>query len=64
MDMNYLLMKSKIKHENKLAKLKKKYGHLNNFVKQKEQDIEAKTNNQHVNVGYLSRKHLKDKLEK
>ena len=44
--------------------MKKKYGHLNNFVKQKEQVVEeAKSNNQHVNVGYLSEKKLKDKLE-
>ena len=63
MDENNLLMKSKIKQEKKLAKLKKKYGHLNNFVRQKEQHVEAKTNNQHVNVGYLSSKQLKDKLE-
>ena len=63
MDVNYLLMKNKIKHEKKLAKLKKKYGHLNNFVKQKEQTVEAKTNNQQVNVGYLSSKQLKDNLE-
>ena len=63
MDENYLSMKSKIKQEKKLAKLKKKYGHVNNFVKQKEQPVEEKTKNQHVNVGYLSSKKLKDKLE-
>ena len=34
MDMNYLLMKSKIKQEKKLVKLKKKYSHIKNFVKQ------------------------------
>ena len=62
--MKYQLMKSKINQEKKLAKLKKKYGHLNNFVKQKEQVVEeAKTNIQQVNVGYLSSKQLKDKLE-
>ena len=44
--------------------MKKKYGHLNNFVKQKEQVVqEKKSNNQQVNVGYLSEKKLKDKLE-
>ena len=64
MDVNYLLMKSKIKHEKKLTKLKKKYGHINNFVKQKEQVVEeAKTNNQQVNVCYLSSNQLKDKLK-
>ena len=56
MDVNYLLMKSKMKQEKKLVKLKKKYGNLNNFVKQKKQDVEVKTNNKHVNVGYLSSK--------
>ena len=40
-----------------------KYGHLNNFVKKIEPEEEAKTNNQKVNVGYLSNKQLKDKLE-
>ena len=63
MDVNYMLMKNKIKHEKKLAKLKKNYGHINNFVKKKEQEVEAKTNNQQVNVGYLSSKQLKDKLK-
>ena len=44
--------------------MKKKYGHLNNFFKQKEQVVEeAKTNSQQVNVGYLSNKQLKYKLE-
>ena len=44
--------------------MKKKSGHLNNFVKQKEQVVEeAKSNNQHVNVGYLSENKLKDKPE-
>ena len=63
-DVKYQLMKSKINQEKKLAKLKKKYGNLNNFVKQKEQVVEeAKTNIQQVNVGYLSSKQLKDKLE-
>ena len=63
-DVKYLLMKSKIKQENKLAKLKNKYGHPNNFVKQKEQVVEeAKTNSQQFNVGYLSSNQLKDKLE-
>ena len=63
-DGKYQLMKSKINQEKKLAKLKKKYGHLKNFVKQKEQVVEeAKSNIQHVNVGYLSSKQLKDKLE-
>ena len=64
MDMKYLLMKGKMKQEKKLAKLKKKYGHLNSFVKQKEGVIEeAKPDIQQVNVGYLSGKKLKDKLE-
>ena len=64
MDVNYLLMKNKIKQEKKLAKLKKKYGPLNNnFVKKTVTEEEAKTNNQQVNVGYLSNKQLKDKLE-
>ena len=41
-----------MKQERKLAKLNKKYGNLNNFVKQKEQVVEeAKTNIQQVNVG-------------
>ena len=63
MDVKYRLMKSKMKHGRKLAKLNKKYGNLNNFVKQKEQVVEeAKTNMQHVNVGYLSGKKLKDNL--
>ena len=53
-----------MKQEKKLAKLKKDYGHLKNFVKQKEQVIEEeKTNIQQINVGYLSSKQLKDKLE-
>ena len=53
-----------MKEEKKLSKLKKKYSHLNNFVKQKEEVIkEAKSDIQHVNVGYLSGKKLKDKLE-
>ena len=53
-----------MKQEKKLAKLKKKYGHLNNFVKKKEQVAEeAKTNSQQINVGYLSSKQLKDKLK-
>ena len=64
MDMKYVLMKEKMKQEKKLAKLKKKYGHLSNFVKQKEQVVEeAKSKNQQVNVGYLSEKKLKYKLE-
>ena len=64
MTMDMLLMKGKMKQEKKLAKLKKKYGPLNNFVKQKEQvDEKAKSNNQQVNVGYVSGKKLKDKLE-
>ena len=64
MDVKYQLMKRKLKQEKKLAKLNKKYGNLNNFVKQKEQVVEeAKTNIQQVNVGYLSSKQLKDKLE-
>ena len=64
MDENYLLMKNRIKQEKKRVKLKKKYGHLNNFVKQKVQVVEeAKTKSQQVNVGYLSSKKLKDKLE-
>ena len=63
MDKKYLLMKGKIKQEKKLAKLNKKYGPLDNFVKQKEQVVEkAKFINQQVNVGYLSGKKLKDKL--
>ena len=46
-----------MKQEKKLAKLKKKYGHLNNFVKQKEETIEeAKPDIQQINVGYLSSK--------
>ena len=64
MDVKYQLMKNKMKQEKKLAKLKKKYGHLNNFVKQKEKVIEEeKPYIQQINVGYLSSKHLKDKLE-
>ena len=64
MDMKYLLMNEKMKQEKKLAKLKKKYGHLNNFVNQKEGVIEeAKPDIQQVNVGYLSGKKIKDKLE-
>ena len=46
-DVKYQLMKSKIKQEKKLAKLNKKYGHLKNLVKQKEQVVEEeKTNSQ------------------
>ena len=64
MDKKYLLMKEKIKQEKKLAKFNKKYGPLDNFVKQKEQVAEkAKSINQQVNVGYLSGKKLKDKLD-
>ena len=64
MDVKYQLMKNKMKQEKKLAKLKKKYGHLNNFFKKKEEVIEEeKPNIQHINVGYLSNKQLKDKLE-
>ena len=63
MDVNYQLIKNKTNQEKKLVKLKNKYGHINNFVKQKEQIVEAKTNNQQVNVIYLSIKQLKDKLE-
>ena len=52
MDVNYLLMKNKIKQEKKLAKLKKKYGPLNNnFVTKTVTEKEAKTNNSQVNVG-------------
>ena len=59
-----MLMKGKLKQEKKLAKLNKKYGPLDNFVKQKEQVVEkAKSINQQVNVGYLSGKKLKDKLD-
>ena len=36
----YMLMKGKVKQEKKLAKLNKKYGPLDNFVKQKEQVVE------------------------
>ena len=57
MDVKYQLMKNKMKQEKKLAKLKKKYGHLNNFVKQKEEVTEeAKPDIQQINVGYLSSK--------
>ena len=64
MDKKYLLMKGKINQEKKLTKLNKKYGPLDNFVKQKEQAVEkAKSINQQVNVGYLSGKKLKDKLD-
>ena len=64
MDVKYELMKNKMKREKKLAKLKKKYGHLNNLFKKKEEVIEeAKNDIQQINVGYLSSKKLKDKLE-
>ena len=47
MDKKYLLMKGKLKQEKKLAKLNKKYGPLDNFVKQKKQVVEkAKSINQ------------------
>ena len=46
MDKKYLLMKGKIKQEKKLAKLNKKYGPLDNFVKQKEQVVEKTKSNQ------------------
>ena len=55
MDKNFLLMKENLKQEKKLAKLNKKYGSLDNFVKQKKQVFEkAKSINEQVNVGYLS----------
>ena len=60
---NYPSIKGKIKQERKLEKLKKKYCHLNNFVKKVVTKEETKTNNEKVNVSYLSNKQLKDKLE-
>ena len=63
MYVNYPSIKDKMEQEKKLEKLKKKYGPLNNFFKKVVTEKEAKTNNQKVNVCYLSNKQLKDKLE-
>ena len=63
MDVNYPSIKDKLKQEKKLAKLNKKYGYLNNFFKKVVTEEETKTNNEKVNIGYLSKKQLKDKLE-
>ena len=46
----------------KLAKLKKKYCHFNNFVKKVVTKEETKTNNEKINLGYLSNNQLQDKL--
>ena len=46
-----------------ISKIEKKYCHLNNFVKKVVTQEETKTNNEKVNVGYLSNKQLKDKLD-
>ena len=62
-DENYPSIKDKLKQERKLAKLKKKYCHLNNFVKKVVTKEETKTNNENVNVGYLYNKQLMYKLE-
>ena len=62
-DENYPSIKDKLKQENKLAKLKRKYCHLNNFVKKLVSEDETKTNTEKVNVGYLCNKQLKDKIE-
>ena len=62
-DENYPLSKNKSKIDWKLAKLIKKYCHLNSFVKNVVTQEETKTNNKKVNVGYLSNKQLKDKLD-
>ena len=63
MDENYLSIKDKLKKKKKLEKLKKKYGPLNNFVKKVVTEKETKTNNEKVNISYLSNKQLKDKLD-
>ena len=47
-----------------LGNLKKKYCHLDNFVPEKESETETKVKTEKVNVGFLSNKQLKDKLEK
>ena len=62
-DENYPSTKDKLKIDRKLAKLKKKYCHLNNFVKKVVTLEEIKTKNEKVNVGYLSNKQLMDKLD-
>ena len=60
MDVNYLLMKSKIKQGKEAYKFDKgNMVHLNNFVKKKKQVVvEAKTNNQQLNIGYLFSKSI------
>ena len=58
MDENYPSIKDKLKQEKILAKLKKKYGHLNNFVKKVVTEEETNTNNEKVNICYLSNKQL------
>ena len=63
MDVNYPSIKDKLKLKKKLEKLNKKYGHLNNFVKKVVTEEETKTNNEKVNISYLSNKQLKDKLD-
>ena len=60
---NYPSIKENLKQERKFAKLKKKYGHLNNFVKKVVTEEKTKTNNEKVNIGYLSNKQLKGKLD-
>ena len=45
-DKNYPSIKDKLKKERKIAKLKKKYCNLNNFVKKVVTEEETKTNNE------------------
>ena len=60
---NYPSNKDKSTDNKKLRKLKKKYCHLDNFTPKKEIEIETKTETKKVNVGFLSNKQLKDKIE-
>ena len=63
MDVKYQLMKSKMNQEKEACKVEQEIWQSKNFFKQKVQVEEAKTNIQQVNVGYLSSKKSKDKLE-
>ena len=55
--------KDKSTNNKKLRKWKKKYCHIDNFTPKKEIEIETKTETKKVNVGFLSNKQLKDKIE-
>ena len=63
MDENYPSNTDKSSANKKLTKLEKKYYHLDNFTPKKEIEIETTTKDKKVNVGFLSNKQLKDKLD-